>query len=403
MRMFGKPVSMGPSTRWHPLHSNLRTLRLRASQCFKTLDRSPRTLALLHFPQQTRYKRRETRPTLMWNSRRWQLFLFYHMLSQSKSCFVPDPRLSSVSWCVFITRVWNSGLMDSAHITSWVRFPFMFLELSFWSAYSSCTDVNSKEGVLIWLHALQSTRWLHSSIDSKVLFIPLANFYLPACIHLAILLLDEWKEKVLREEIILCSKKKEETKINKSILTCWTIWNISPWQIYHALTSLISLGLQYSLDFIFNSSWKSLFSHACYISTHGMQCLASTEFHHSLSILLFMPSKPTLNRWHYWILLPAANVASSPWIAAVLITFLLLWQSDLQKEGFIWASSSRGIRVIMAMKMTVSSMVAGSGSCEIAFVYPKAQNREKIGNRARLYVVLELDLNEVLTQQGYIT
>ena len=46
--------------------------------------------------------------------------------------------------------------------------------------------------------------------------------------------------------------------------------------------------------------------------------------------------------------------------------------------------------------MTVNSMVAGSGSCEIAFVYPQAQNREKTGNRAKLYVILELDLNEVL-------
>lgn len=191
--------------------------------------------------------------------------------------------------------------------------------------------------------------------------------------------------------------KKKKNKINKSILTCWTIWNISPWQIYHALASLISLGLQYSLDFIFNSSWKSLSSHACDISTRGMQRLASTAFHHSLSILLFVPSKPTPNRWRCWVLLPAANVASSPRIAAVLITFLLLWQSDLQKEDFIWASSSSGIRVIVAMKMTVSSVVAGSGSCETTFVYPQAQNREKIGNRARLYVVLELDLNEVLT------
>lgn len=203
MRMFGRPVSMGPPTRWHPLHSNLWTLRLRAPQCFKTLDRSPRTLDLLHFPQQTRYKRRKTRPTLTWNSKRWQLFLIYHMLSQSKNCFVPDPRLSGVSWCVFITRVWKSTLRDFAHITLWVRFPFMFLELSFWSAYSSCTDVNSKEAVLLWLHALPPTRWLHSSIDSKVLFIPLAIFSLLACIHLAILLLDEWKEKVLREETIL--------------------------------------------------------------------------------------------------------------------------------------------------------------------------------------------------------
>lgn len=190
---------------------------------------------------------------------------------------------------------------------------------------------------------------------------------------------------------------KKNTKINKSILTCWTIiWNISPCQIYHALASLISLGLQYSLDFIFNSSWKSHSSHACYVSNCGMQCLASTAFHHSLSILLFMLSQPTPNRRHHWILLPAANVASSPCITAVLITFPLLCQSDLQKESFIWASSSRGIRVITAVMMTVSSVVVGSGSCEIAFVYPQAQNREKIGNRARLSVVLELDLNEML-------
>lgn len=153
---------------------------------------------------------------------------------------------------------------------------------------------------------------------------------------------------------------------------CWTIWIISPWQIYHALASLISLGLQYSSDFIFNSSWKSLSRHACYASNCGTQCLASTAFRDSLSILLLVPSKPRPNRWHYRVLLPAANVASSPWITAVLITFLLLWQSDFQKEGFIWASSSRGIRVITAVAMTVSSMVAGSGSCEIAFVYTQA-------------------------------
>lgn len=167
MRMFGRPFSMGPPTRWHPLHSNLRILRLRASQCFKTLDRRPRTLALLHFPRQTRCKMRKTEPILIRNSKSWQLFLIYHMLLQSKNCLIPDPRFSSVSWCVFITRVWNSTLMDFAHITSWFRFPFMFLELSVWSTYSSCTDVNSKEYVLLWLHAIPSTRWLHSSIDSK--------------------------------------------------------------------------------------------------------------------------------------------------------------------------------------------------------------------------------------------